>query len=124
MILGIGVDLAKISRFKKLVLKESFLTKFFNPSEIEYINNKGAGAAQSLAGSFAAREAFFKALGTGFRGFSSRDISVIRDPMGKPEIIPSDKLLNILKSKGDSWKIHLSISHEKEYAVAQVLIEV
>jgi len=124
MILGIGVDLAKISRFKKLVNKESFLDKFFNIEEIDYINSKGVGAAQSLAGRFAAREAFFKALGTGFTGFSSKDITVINNPEGKPSIIPSNKVKDVLNNKGKNWNIHLSISHEKEYAIAQVILEV
>ncbi len=124
MILGIGVDLAKISRFKRLINKENFLTKFFNPVEIEYIKSKGVGASQSLAGRFDAREAFFKALGTGFAGFSSRDITVINNSNGRPSIIPSDKVKEVLDNKSDNWNIHLSISHEKEYAIAQVILEV
>lgn len=124
MIVGTGVDLAKVSRFKTLLSSGGFLHRFFHEEEIGIIESKGAGAAQTLAGRFAAREAFFKALGTGFSGFSLKDISVINNCSGKPEIVPSEKVREILNSIGDSWSIHLSISHEKEYAIAQVILEV
>lgn len=123
MIVGTGIDLAKVSRFKKLLDREGFLERFFNSEEIESIMSKGEGAAQSFAGRFAAREAFFKALGTGFRGYDLKDISVLNTPEGKPEIIPSIKVKKELDKMGKSWSIHLSISHEKEYAIAQVIVE-
>ena len=123
MILGIGIDMARVSRYTSFLEKQHFLDKYFHPVEIEYVKSRGAGAAQSLAGKFAAREAFFKALGTGFHGFSPKDISVINNENGKPEIEPNDKVKKELDSLGDNWKIHLSISHEKEYAIAQVILE-
>lgn len=123
MILGIGVDLAKVSRFDKLVNNEGFLNKYFHTEEIESIKKKGASASQSLAGRFAAREAFFKAIGTGFNGYNLKDIAVLNNKEGKPEIIPSDIVIKKLDNMGDNWRIHLSISHEKEYAVAQVIVE-
>ncbi|OQY36600.1 MAG: holo-[acyl-carrier-protein] synthase [Spirochaetaceae bacterium 4572_7] len=123
MILGIGVDIAKVSRFKNLTDRDGFLGRFFNSDEIDLILSKGATAAQTLAGRFAAREAFFKALGTGFNGFSLKDIDIINNSDGKPIIIPSDIVKKRLNSMGNSWRIHLSISHEVEYAVAQVVLE-
>ncbi|MGL1890249.1 MAG: holo-ACP synthase [Spirochaetaceae bacterium] len=123
MILGTGIDLTKISRFKKLINNQSFLDKFFNTSEIEYVKSRGVGAAQSLAGRFAAREAFYKALGTGFNGFNSKDITVINDSNGKPHIEPNQKVKDKLDLMAEKWSIHLSISHEKEYAIAQVILE-
>lgn len=123
MILGIGIDLAKVSRYTSFLDKQQFLDKYFHTEEIIYVRSKGAGAAQSLAGKFAAREAFFKALGTGFNGFSPRDISVINREDGKPEIEPSQKVKDVLDKLAKDWKIHLSISHEKEYAIAQVILE-
>ena len=123
MILGIGIDLTKVSRYSAFLDNKGFLDKYFHSSEIEYVLSKGAGASQSLAGKFAAREAFFKALGTGFNGFSPKDIEVSSDSVGKPIIIPNDKVKNRLDSMAEGWKIHLTISHEKEYAIAQVILE-
>lgn len=123
MIVGTGIDISQISRFKKFTENEHFLNKYFHIEEIEYIRSKGIGAAQSLAGKFAAREAFFKALGTGFSGFSPKDISIINNSDGRPVVIPGEKVTAKLNSMYKSWKIHLSISHEKEYAVAQVILE-
>lgn len=123
MIFGTGIDLTKISRFEKLVDSSHFLEKFFNSVEIEYIKKRGAGSAQTLAGRFAAREAFYKALGTGFKGFNSKDITVLNNSDGKPYIEPSKKVSDKLNKLADNWNIHLSISHEKEYAIAQVILE-
>lgn len=123
MILGIGIDLAKVSRYEKLLDKDGFLERFFPEEEIEYIRSKGAGAAQSMAGRFAAREAFLKALGTGFNGFSPKDIKVLNNENGRPEITVNKVIEDKLNSMAERWRIHLSISHEKEYAIAQVVLE-
>lgn len=123
MILGIGIDLARVSRYSKFLEDDHFLEKYFHSKEIEYVLSRGMGAAQSLAGKFAAREAFFKALGTGFNGFSPKDISVINNKNGKPEIKPNKKVIKELDLLASDWKIHISISHEKEYAIAQVILE-
>lgn len=123
MILGIGIDMAKVSRFRSFLDKPHFLNKYFHQDEIEYVKSRGAGAAQSLAGKFAAREAFFKALGTGFSGFSPKDISVFNADNGRPYIIPGNRVKQELDSMAENCTIHLSISHEKEYAIAQVILE-
>lgn len=123
MILGIGIDLTKVSRYSSFLDNQGFLTKYFHADEIESVLSKGAGAAQSLAGKFAAREAFFKALGTGFNGFSPKDIKVSSLDSGKPIIIPNQKVIDRLNSISNTWSIHLTISHEKEYAIAQVILE-
>lgn len=124
MIKGTGIDLTKVQRYEKFLKDDRFLEKYFHEEEILHVKSRGAGAAQSLAGKFAAREAFFKALGTGFRGFSPKDITVINNNDGKPEIQPSSKVREVLDDLGQNWCIHLSISHEKEYAIAQVILEV
>lgn len=123
MIVGTGIDLARVSRFKQLLNNRGFLNKYFHTNEIEYIESRGAGAAQSLAGRFAAREAFFKALGTGFKGFSPKDLNILVNENGKPYISPSDIVLKELEKISSGCKIHLSISHEKDYAIAQVILE-
>jgi len=123
LILGTGIDMAKVKRFDKFLENEAFLNKYFHKSEIDYVKSKGVSAAQSLAGKFAAREAFFKALGTGFMGFSPRDICVDNNKSGKPYITPNQSVIKELDRLANNWKIHLSISHEKEYAIAQVILE-
>lgn len=124
MIKGLGVDITRVQRYEKYLSDDKFLEKYFHLAEIEHVRSRGKGAAQSLAGKFAAREAFFKALGTGFKGYSPKDISVINNSDGKPSIEPSEKVRTVLDRLGDNWTIHLSISHEKEYAMAQVILEV
>lgn len=123
MIVGVGIDLAKVERFKKLLLNDGFLTKYYHSSEIDYIKSKGESGAQSMAARFAAREAFFKALGTGFSGFNLKDIRIDRDEKGRPIIVTGEKVKSILDSSYGSWRVHLSLSHEKEYAIAQVILE-
>ena len=123
MIKGIGADIIEISRIKKAVIEDSgFVTRLFSDEEIEYCNSKNRGEIH-FAARFAAKEAFFKALGTGWRdGMKWQEISVKNDKLGKPEIKLKGKTLNIFKKKKmDS--ISLSISHTKEYAVAFVVIE-
>lgn len=123
MIIGIGIDLAKVERFKKLLENKGFLNKYFHAEEIKYIKSKGLSGAQSMAARFAAREAFFKALGTGFSGYSLKDIKIINNNNGRPEIIPGDNVIEDLNKITPTWKIHLTMSHEKEYAIAQVILE-
>ena len=115
MIKGIGVDITELDRMETLInrqprLKERILTE----SEIlifEKLN--GRRKVEYFAGRFAAKEAFSKANGTGIgKHLSFLDIEIISDDKGKPVI-----------SKPFSEGVHLSISHSRDYAVAQVLIE-
>lgn len=113
MIFGIGTDIIEISRIKKMMEDTSFLNRFFTANEIEYIKNK----PQSAAVCFAAKEAYSKALGTGFRGFSLQDVEILHDELNKPYI----KAYNAAYLKNAN--LHLSLSHCREYAVAYVIIE-
>lgn len=115
MIKGIGVDITELDRMETLInrqprLKERILTE----SEIlifEKLN--GRRKVEFFAGRFAAKEAFSKANGTGIgKHLSFLDIEIISDDKGKPVI-----------SKPFSEGVHLSISHSRDYAVAQVVIE-
>jgi len=123
MIKGTGIDIIEVARLKKMVEKGNrFIEKVFTPSEIEYCRGKYRQEIH-FAARFAAKEAFFKALGTGWRdGMAWTEISVVNDPLGKPEIILSGKTLEYFK-KNNCRNLHLSISHTKEYAVASVIIE-
>ncbi len=105
-----GIDIIEISRIEKaLKSNPSFLTKVFSEEEISYFHSHGS-RTESLAGFFAAKEAFSKYLGTGISGFSFSDISVSHTPEGKP----------YLKFKGNMINASLSISHNKTTAVAVV----
>ncbi len=123
MVKGIGVDIIDIPRVKKMVDKESrFFEKVFSETEIRYCRSKYREEVH-FAARFAAKEAFFKAMGTGWRyGMRWQDISVENDELGKPEIKLSGKTLENFE-KNRFKHIHLSISHTKEYAVAFVTIE-
>ncbi len=121
MIRGIGTDIVEIARIAKAIRRERFLFRVFSEEEINRYGEKGC-RAETLAGCFAAKEAFAKALGTGFRGFSFCDISVQTDDMGKPCLILSKKLKSLPCTQGIS-AIHLSISHSNENAIAFVILE-
>lgn len=118
MILGIGVDLAKISRFEDM--REYQIKRMYSSSELEEAKEyKGKKLAEYFASRFAAKEAFSKALGTGIRGFSLSDISVLNDFRGAPYFNFSDNLSSIVENR----KFLLSISHEMDYAIAMVVCD-
>ena len=123
MIKGTGADIIAIDRIKKAIGADSkFSEKIFSPEEVEYCSSKLKKEIH-FAGRFAAKEAFFKALGTGWRdGMKWTEINVVNDDLGKPEIRISGKTREVFMEKGMSI-ISLSISHTKEFAVAFVIIE-
>ena len=124
-IIGIGVDIVKNSRIKKSILNKSFLYRVFTNEEIlisKNIKNKSSYFAKR----FAAKEAFSKALGTGFRDdFNFKDISVINDKLGKPSFFISKKIKNMIKKKFKIRKFNffLSISDEEKYSMAFVILQ-
>jgi holo-[acyl-carrier protein] synthase len=123
-IYGIGTDIVDISRIKIVFNKnKNFKKKIFSINEIKIIENKPI-KMESYAKRFAAKEAFSKAIGTGIsNGISFNEISIKNNSKGKPyiELLGKTKLIvnRILKKK---YKIFLSISDEKKYAVAMVVI--
>ncbi len=110
MIIGIGTDIVEVSRFEKLICREHFMERVFTPYERSYI----AAKTHRAAGMFGAKEAFSKAVGTGLSGFSLTDVEVRHDEKGKPFYCLSGRALE----QYGHLKFHLSISHEKTYAVA------
>lgn len=111
MIVGLGIDLVDISRFSKSLEVPNFKQKIFSL-------NEGTLSPLHLAGRFAAREAFFKALGNQ-EVFNYKDLEVTNEVNGKPQF----KFLNELSKYCGDKSIHLSISHTSEYAMAIVIIE-
>ena len=121
MIIGIGTDIIEINRIEKVINGTgNFIEKSFTYNEIQYFKSKGL-KGNVIAGNFAAKEAISKAMGTGFRGFGLKDIEVLRDELGKPIVNLSEKIYNLLDIK--EFNMHISISHNKENAMAYAVME-
>ncbi|EPY2281908.1 holo-ACP synthase [Clostridium sporogenes] len=124
MIYGIGTDITEIRRIQKAITRnKNFTNKLFTKDEMDLWEKKNF-KIEFIAGRFAAKEAISKALGTGIRDFSFKDIEIINNELGKPQVILKPKAEDIITKISKSYKIHLSISHEKEYAIAYALLEV
>ena len=107
MIGGVGLDLCEIARMEKLREDEHFLARFFTAAEADYIRARGKGGAQSMAGIFAAKEAFGKARGTGIL-FELREVEVVHDENGQPFY----RLHGKVAEEAAGERFHLSISHD------------
>ena len=116
---SVGVDLIEIERIEKLLDKygDKFIKRIFTESEIQYCQKKKDRG--SYAARFAAKEAVFKATGLGLgKGMTWKDVEVINDEKGKPEIRLYGKTAELLKGK----EIHISISHSKDASLAMVVV--
>jgi holo-[acyl-carrier protein] synthase len=124
MIVSTGIDIVEVYRIAETMRRTPrFTERVFTEAERIYCDSKGAAAAQSYAGRFAAKEAFLKALKTGWRGkITWHDMEILSDADGVP----------ILEMKGEAGRlavaagaavVHLSISHTAEHAVAHVIFE-
>ena len=123
MLFGVGIDIIEVSRIEKEVSNGSsgFKEKIFTDAEIAYCNRKVN--AQSYAARFAAKEAFFKATGKGWRdGFKWTDIEVLNDGMGRPYIRTFGETKNFI-DENEISNIQVSLSHTKENAMAIVILE-
>jgi holo-[acyl-carrier protein] synthase len=125
MIYGIGVDLVKVARIERVVERygDRFLDRVFTEREIAYSRGK-AWAASALAMRFAAKEAFSKALGVGLRqdGIRWREVEVIPNPLGKPELYVSGRAAALCETAGIA-NMHLSLTDEDHRALAVVILE-
>lgn len=123
MIVGIGIDMVESSRFLDWSLFKK--QRVFTQKELDYADKNSSKSEKHLANFWAAREAFLKALGTGFNDkITFSDISVIHSESGKPEILIAGGAKAILKEMGCSCEnVHLSITDQSEYSVAVVIIE-
>jgi holo-[acyl-carrier protein] synthase len=124
MIVGTGVDIAEVARIKAAVDRygERFLKRVFTPEEVRYATSK-VNAAERLAARFAAKEAAMKAIGTGLRhGVTWQDVEVVRQPGGRPGLCFSGKAAEFAAALGCK-KVHLSLSHTEEHAIAHVILE-
>lgn len=128
MILGIGSDIVYVDRLEKLIVAHGkrLLNRIFTKNEQDYAQ-KSINFYNIYAKRFAAKEAFSKALGTGFRnGLRWKDIEISNTALGQPFIIvhdPAKKIIESCHGPLDMCKIHLSLSDEKNIAHAFVIIE-
>ena len=124
-ILGIGVDIIENKRIKFSIKNNKFKNRIYSSKEL-----KQSALTKDKIGyfskRFAAKEAFVKALGTGFRkNLNFKDIEIINDKLGKPYYAKTKKITNIVKKKFKvkNFNCFLSISDEKEYSTAFTIIQ-
>lgn len=122
MIYGIGTDITEVKRFQKWIKDPQMIERFFNQHEIKETGTDSF-KCQHYAARFAAKEAFSKALGTGISGFNLKDVYIKNNQDGKPLLIVENSAEKLLKEKCGECSLHVSLSHEKEYATAFVIIE-
>lgn len=116
MIVGTGIDIVELTRIEEAINRSPrFSQRILSERELIYYQQlQSRRKVEFLAGRFAAKEAFAKAVGSGIGGdLSWQDIEILADNKGKPIVV----------SKKTDGQIHLSISHSREYAIANVIIE-
>lgn len=123
LIYGIGTDIIEVSRIQKVMERDiGFREKIFSESEIAYCERM-KNKYQHYAARFSAKEAFMKALGTGWRdGIRFIEIEVVHDPLGKPLILLGGRARELAQNAG-MGEMHVSLSHVKEIASAVVVVE-
>jgi holo-[acyl-carrier protein] synthase len=121
LIIGIGTDLVDNRRLEAWLTQPGLLKKYFTERELSDVGHSAHPAA-SLAARFAAKEAFGKALGTGLQGLSLGDIETRRGEHGQPSLNLTGPALRALEARGA--RAHLTLSHERDYSLAFVVLEV
>lgn len=123
MIFGIGTDIIEIDRVKKAMQRTpAILNRLFTEYEIAYFISRNMNM-QHIAGGFSAKEAVVKALGTGIRGFSWKDVEILRGSSGKPMVKLYSKAKEIA-TNNKICTISISISHSENYAMAVAIAEI
>ena len=124
MILGTGIDIVNIERIDHLITRwgDLFVRRVFTEKEIDRCQRQ-ARPSECYAIRFAAKEAFLKAIGLGFReGIRWTDMEVVNDSMGKPSLFLHRKAMELVRTLGIRQAI-LTLSHDRPFAVAHVLLE-
>jgi len=124
-ILGIGVDIVENIRIHKSLKNVSFIKRVFSNLEISFAKNI-TNKKSYYSKRFAAKEAFSKAIGTGFRdNLNFKDITIVNDKFGKPSFVITDKIKKIVKKQFriSSFDFFLSISDEKKYSIAYAILQ-
>ena len=123
-ITGVGIDLVAVDRIRHSLEKygDRFKRRIFSKKEIIYCDSRPHPALH-FAARFAAKEAFVKAIGTGFRfGIKHSDIEIHHDELGKPLLVLNGKALHESQKKGVTG-LHVSLSHTDEQGMAMVVLE-
>ena len=121
MIKGIGTDIVEIKRIKRLMENQHAIDRLLTKNEVELMKDR-AKPHEFFAGRFAAKEAVSKAFGTGISKCPPNEVEVLNDDAGAPYVLLYDNAKK-LEEKLNVEKIFISITHEKEYAVAMVVLE-
>lgn len=123
MIVGTGIDIVQVQRIEAILRRRGWrwAERVFSPDELAAAG-VGPHRARRLAARWAAKEAFAKALGTGLRGLRWRDIRVRQDEGGRPWLEVAGRASALARAAGVQ-RIHLSLSHDGQWAVAQVILE-
>jgi holo-[acyl-carrier protein] synthase len=124
MIVGTGIDIAEVDRIRQTIERfgRRFTERVFTADEIRYCESK-ANRVERYAARFAAKEAAMKAIGTGWnRGVTWRDVEVRRSPGQRPTMAFHGKAADFFSKLG-ATRTHLSLTHTKEFAMAQVILE-
>ena len=123
MIYGIGNDIIEVKRvLDKISAEDGLKESIFTEKEIEYCESK-KNMGENYAARFAAKEAFFKALGTGWRnGMRFIEVEIINNELGKPEIFLHGKTKKYI-DENNIFETHISLTHIKKYAFATVVLE-
>jgi holo-[acyl-carrier protein] synthase len=122
MIIGVGIDIVETKRMEHWLDNPKLLNRFFHSEEINVVFGRKAGAALTLSARFAAKEAFGKALGTGLAEISLKDIMVVNRENGKPDLVLFETARQAFEKSGAN-RVHISLSHERENAIAMVILE-
>ena len=124
MIFGIGTDIVEVERIKNLSSISKFAKKILSQNELNIFNSLNKDQkVYFLSKQFAAKEAISKALGTGIgREASLKNIEILRDEKGKPFFNAINELSEYLSNLGIT-KTHVSLSDERNYAIAMVILE-
>ena len=122
MICGIGVDMTTVDRFGKWIDNPQMIDRFFNTEE-KTRNPNSNFQMQHYAARFAAKEAFGKALGTGITDFNLCDVYIKNEANGKPVLIVTGTAQKALQKIYGDCNLHVSLSHERNNAIAVVIIE-
>jgi holo-[acyl-carrier protein] synthase len=124
MIVGIGVDIVEVERMRRTVERhgDHFVRRVFTDEEAAYCR-RCAHPEQRFATRFAAKEAALKALGVGWtQGVQFTEVEVVTNELGAPSILFSGRALELSKGLGVE-RIHVSLTHHRDFAIAQVLLE-
>jgi holo-[acyl-carrier protein] synthase len=124
VIVSIGIDIIEIRRVREVLARTPrFRERVFTEEERAYCDSRGVNAVQHYAARFAAKEAAFKALRTGWRdGLAWHHVEVAADELGAPLLQLSGYARDLFEQMG-ATHAHISISHTVEHAVAQVIFE-